>query len=94
MLRTPFLAVTALAASLACTACDQKSNQQTQDKDRQVSELTAQPAPNAAERTTAQAGNEVEQAVGSKVQITPGELSAGLNGQDVPNPARFSPPHP
>jgi hypothetical protein len=87
MLRTTFLVTTALSAALLCAACEQKSNPETEAKDRQAAELAAQPAPNAAERTAAQTGNEVEQAVGPNAQITAGELAAGINGVDVPNPA-------
>jgi len=86
MLRTTLLVSSALAASLLTTACEQKTPE-AQQKDSQTSELAAQPAPGAAERTTAEAANEVEQVAAPNAQITPTELAAGLSAKDVPNPA-------
>lgn len=86
MLRTTLLTTTAIAVSLLTTGCEQKTPE-AQDKQAQASDLAAQPAPNAAERTAAEAGNEVEQVAAPNAQISPGELAAGLNGIDVPNPA-------
>jgi dsDNA-specific endonuclease/ATPase MutS2 len=86
MLKSTLLASTALVALLLTTACEQKT-QQAQKQDSQVTELAAQPAPNAAERTAAEAANEVEQVAAPNAQITPTELAAGLGAKDVPNPA-------
>ncbi len=86
MLKTSMLASAALAALLMTTACEQKTPQ-AQKQDSQATELAAQPAPNAAERTAAEAANEVEQVAAPNAQISPGELAAGLNAKDVPNPA-------
>lgn len=86
MLRTALFATTAIAVALLTTGCEQKTPV-AQEKQNQASELAAQPAPNAAERTAAEAANEVEQVAAPNAQITPGELAAGLNGIDVPNPA-------
>ena len=58
-----------------------------QQQDKQASELAAQPAPNAAERTAAEVSNEVEQVAAPTAQISPGELAVGLNAKDVPNPS-------
>lgn len=88
MLRTTLFATTAIAASLLMVGCEQKATQQAQDKQDQQSELAAQPAPTAAERTAAEAANEVEQAAAPTAQITPAELASGLNAKDVPNPAQ------
>jgi cytoskeletal protein RodZ len=87
MLRTTLLATTAIAASLLIVGCEQKT-QQAQDKQDQTSDLAAQPAPTATERTAAEAANEIEQAAAPSAQITPAELAAGLNAKDVPNPAQ------
>ena len=86
MQKTLMLATTALAALLFTTACEQKT-QQAQKQDSQVTELAAKPAPSAAERTAAEAANEVEQVAAPNAQFTPTELAAGLNAKDVPNPA-------
>jgi PRC-barrel domain len=86
MLRTTLLVSTALVASLLTVACGPKTPEAEQ-KDAQTSELAAQPAPSAAERTAAEAANEVEQVAAPNAQITPAELSAGLGAKDVPNPA-------
>ncbi len=86
MLRTALYTTTAIAAALLTTGCEQKTPV-AQEKQNQASELAAQPAPNAAERTAAEAANEVEQVAAPNAQITPGEIAAGLNGVDVPNPA-------
>jgi hypothetical protein len=86
MLRTALFATTAIAASLLVSGCNQ-STPQSQDKQAQATDLATQPAPNAAERTAAEAANEVEQVAAPNAQITPGELANGLNGKDIPNPA-------
>ncbi len=86
MLRTALFTTTAIAAALLATGCEQKTPV-AQEKQDQASDLAAQPAPNAAERTAAEAANEVEQVAAPNAQITPGEIAAGLNGVDVPNPA-------
>lgn len=88
MLKTTLLASSALAALLLCTACGPQDNPQAQKaQDGQVSELAAQPAPTAVERTAAEAGNEIEQVAAPDAQITPNEMAAGINAEDVPNPA-------
>ncbi len=86
MLRTTLLASTVMAAALLTAACEQKATPQAEQKDKQVSEIEAEPAPNAVERTAAEAANEVEQAAAPGAIITPSELAAGLNAKDVPNP--------
>jgi hypothetical protein len=86
MLRTALFTTTAIAAALLATGCEQKTPV-AQEKQNQASELAAEPAPNVAERTVAEAANEVEQVAAPDAQITPGEIAAGLNGIDVPNPA-------
>jgi len=88
MLRATLLASSALAA-LLLTACGPQDNTQAQQqsKDNQVSELATTPAPNAAERTAAEAGNEIEQAAAPDAQITATELAAGISAEDVPSPA-------
>jgi hypothetical protein len=88
MFRATLLASSA-AAALLLTACgpqDNQAKQLTQAEADQQSELAAQPAPGAAERTTAEAANEVDQASGADATITPAELAAGLSAEDVPNP--------
>jgi hypothetical protein len=88
MLKTTLLSSAAIAVLLACTACGPKEDSQAkQAQDSQATEIAAQPAPNAAERTAAEAGNEVEQAAAPNAVITPAEIAGGLNAQDVPNPA-------
>ena len=88
MLRTTLLATSALAA-LFLTACGPQDNPQNQSQAPagQASELATKPAPNAAERTAAEAGNEIEQAAAPNAQITPTEMAAGIGAQDVPSPA-------
>jgi cytoskeletal protein RodZ len=89
MLKSTFLASSALAALLVCTACEQQTTPQSQ---QQVQEDAAAPsdtmaeAPNAAERAASEAANEVEQAAAPNAQITPAELASGVNGEDVANP--------
>jgi hypothetical protein len=43
-------------------------------------------APGAAERAASEAANEVEQAAAPNASITPAELAAGVNGEDVADP--------
>src|SRR5262245_59278640 len=92
MLKSTFLASSALAALLVCTACEQQTTPQSQQQ-AQVQEDTAAPAdgmtaeaPTAAERAASEAANEVEQAAAPNAQITPAELASGVNGEDVTNP--------
>ena len=59
MLRTTLLATTALAAALLVTGCEKKATPQTERQDKQVSDLEAQPAPNAVQRTAAEAAKKV-----------------------------------
>jgi len=87
MLRSTLLATTAIAVSLLIVGCEQQKTKQAQDQQQQTSELQAQPAPTAAERTAAETANEVEQAAAPNAQITQAELASGLNAKDVPNPA-------
>lgn len=86
MLKSALFTTTAIAAALLTTGCEQKTPV-AQEKQDQASELAAEPTPNAAERTAAEAGNEIEQVAAPNAQITPGEIAAGLNGVDVPNPS-------
>ena len=86
MLRTTLLATTALAAALLVTGCEKKATPQTEQQDKQVSDLEAQPAPNAVQRTAAEAANEVEQVAAPTASISPSELAAGLSATVVPNP--------
>lgn len=89
MLRTNLFASSTLAALLLCTACEQQNNPQAgqqQAQDQQSSELATQPAPTPAERAAAEAANEIEQAASPDTKITPSELAAGINAEDVPNP--------
>ena len=88
MLRTSFLTSTAVAALLTLTGCGQSSDSQTQQsQNAQTNEIAAKPAPDAIERTTAAASNEIEQVASPTTQITPAELATGINGENVPNPA-------
>lgn len=86
MLRTITLGATALTAAFALAGCNQETPQ-AQQQDQQKTEIAAQPAPNAVERVAAETANEVEQATTATTSFTPTELAAGLNAQDVPNPA-------
>jgi cytoskeletal protein RodZ len=86
MLRATLLASSAVAC-LMLAACGQQGNQaQQQATADQQAEIASKPAPNAAERTAAEAANEVEQAAAPDAQITPAELAAGISAEDVPNP--------
>jgi hypothetical protein len=86
MFRATLLASSAVAA-LLLTACGPQDNPaQTQSQNEQQSQLATQPAPNVAERTAAEAANEVEQAAAPDAQITATELAAGISAVDVPSP--------
>ena len=88
MLRTTLVATSALAALLLCAACEQRDNPQaSQQQQQDQQDLAKAPAPTPAERTAAEATNEIEQAVEPTAVITPRELAAGINAKDVPNPA-------
>lgn len=86
MLKSTFLASSAVAALLLCTACEQQTTPQARQQSADAQSLEAQPAPTTTEQVASGAGNEIEQAVGATSDITPAELAAGLNGEDVPNP--------
>jgi len=88
VVRATLLASTA-AAALLLVACGQQDNPQAknqQSQGDQASQLAAEPAPTAGERTAAEAATEVEQAAGTTASITPGELAAGISAEEVPNP--------
>jgi PRC-barrel domain len=87
MLKTTLLASSAVAVLLLCAACGPKQSEQTKSQETQANELATKDAPNAVERTAAEAGNEVEQAAAPAATFTANELAAGLNAKDVPNPA-------
>lgn len=84
MLKSTFLASSAVAALLVCTACEQQTTPQAQQQ-AQVEETTSA-APGAAERAATEAANELEQAAAPNADITPAELASGVNGEDVANP--------
>lgn len=84
MLKSTFLASSAVAALLVCTACEQQTTPQAQQQ-AQVEETTPA-APGAAERAATEAANELEQAAAPNADITPAELASGVNGEDVANP--------
>jgi len=86
MLKSTFLASSALAVLLLCTACEQQTTPQAQKQAADAQSLETQPAPTTAEQAASEAANEVEQAVAPNSEITPAELAAGINGEDVPNP--------
>jgi hypothetical protein len=91
MLKSTFLASSALAALLVCTACEQQTTpqaqQQAQQEEMQPQDQAANPsAPTAAERAASEAANEVEQAAAPTAEITPAELASGVNGENVANP--------
>ena len=78
----------AVAVLMFCAACDQQVvTKPTPEKDTQVAELKAQPAPGAVERTTTAMANEVAQAVDANAVVTSAEIAAGLPVAKVPNPA-------
>jgi hypothetical protein len=87
MLKTTFLASSAIAALLLCTACGPSEQKQSESQQTQADDLAAKPAPTTAEQTAAEAGNEVEQAAAPAASITQEEIAAGLNAKDVPSPA-------
>jgi len=86
MLKSTFLASSALAALLLCTACEQQTTPQAQKQSADEQSLAAQPAPTTAEQAASEAANEVEQAAAPNSEITPAELASGINGEDIPNP--------
>lgn len=86
MLKSTFLASSALAALLVCTACEQQTTPQAQQQSADAQALENQPAPTTTEQAASEAANEVEQAVAPNAEITPSELAAGINGENVPNP--------
>jgi hypothetical protein len=90
MLKSTFLASSAVAALLVCTACEQQTTpqaqQQAQQEEMQAQDQTTTSAPTAAERAASEAANEVEQAAAPAAEITPAELATGVNGENVANP--------
>jgi len=93
MLRTTMMTSSAIVALLAVAACGQQTDQAKQEQakqetqQQQAEEIAAQPAPTVADRTAAEAGNEIEQVASPTTQFTPKELADGLNGEAVPSPA-------
>lgn len=89
MLIQNLLTTTAIAALLVCTACGQKTTPpaQTESQETQTNALANKPAPDAADRTTAAIGNEIEQVASPTTTFTSGEVANGLMLNDVPNPA-------
>jgi hypothetical protein len=79
------LAIVTIA--LLASACEKQAAPKTEAQDKQITDIAAQPAPNAVERTTAEAANEAEQVAAPVVPFTTAELAAGLRAPDVPNPA-------
>lgn len=78
----------AITVLMFCAACDrQVATKSTPEKDAQVEELKAQPAPGAVERTTTAMSNEVAQAIDANAVVSSAELAAGLPAAKVPNPA-------
>lgn len=84
MLKTTLLATTAVVASLFLVACDQ--NKTATQQQAEQSTTTDPSAPTMAERTAAEAANEVEQAAAPNAEITPAELAAGTKAEDVASP--------
>jgi uncharacterized protein involved in copper resistance len=97
MLKSPLLMPSALAALLLCTACEQP-NPQAQSQDTQADAQTAQDtepaqpaqdtAPTVAERTAAEAANEIEQAAAPTTEITPAELAKGVSAEQISEPEK------
>lgn len=89
MLKTTLLTSIALAAALFLVACDQNrttTQQQQAEATDTTTDTTATPAPSVAERTAAEAANEVEQAAAPNAEITPAELAAGVKADAVASP--------
>ncbi|MEQ1754413.1 MAG: hypothetical protein ABL973_09800 [Micropepsaceae bacterium] len=86
MIRTYAMITTVIATSLVASGCNQQSPAKTEQQEKQVSELAAQPAPNAVERTASETANEISQVAAPNTAITPAELAAGLPVANVPNP--------
>lgn len=84
MLKTTFLATTAIAASLLLVACDQNKTASQQQAEQTTA--TDPAAPTVAEQVTAEAANEVEQAAAPNAEITPAELASGVKAEDVASP--------
>jgi hypothetical protein len=83
MLRSTTFLTPTLAALLLCAACgpqDQAKEQQAQN------EYPATTQPSTAERTAAEAANEMEQAAAPNATITPTDMAAGIPAADVQNP--------
>jgi hypothetical protein len=79
------IAITTIA--LLASACEKQAAPKTEAQDKQITDIAAQPAPNAVQRTAAEAANEAEQVAAPVVPFTTAELAAGLKAPDVPNPA-------
>jgi hypothetical protein len=85
MLKSTLLASSALAVLLLCTACDQPMTD-SQTQAQQNVQPAAETPPTAAERAAAEAANEVEQVASPTTTITPEELAAGTNAENVTDP--------
>jgi hypothetical protein len=96
MAKSALLTSSALAALLLCTACEQPSTPTQQSQDTQATETQtaqdAQPAqdaaPTTAERTAAEAANEIEQAAAPTTEIMPAELAKGVSAEQVSEPEK------
>ncbi len=84
MLKSTFLASSAVAALLLCTACDRPGTES--QSEAQNAQPAAETPPTASERAAAEAANEVEQVASPTTQISPEELAAGTNAENVDNP--------
>lgn len=76
-----------IALATLASACEKKTEPKTEAQEKQISEIAAQPAPNAVERVASEAANEAEQVAAPVVAFTPTEMAAGLKATDVPNPS-------
>lgn len=76
-----------IALATLATACEKKAEPKTEAQEKQISEIAAQPAPNAVERVASEAANEAAQVAAPVVAFTPAEMAAGLKATDVPNPS-------
>lgn len=87
MNHTQKAAIAVLTMAILVTACEKQAAPKTEAQDKQISEIAAQPAPNAVQRTAAEAANEAQQVAAPVVPFTPAEMATGLKATDVPNPA-------
>jgi hypothetical protein len=80
-------AIAIVTIAMLAGACEKQAAPKTEAQDKQITDLAAQPAPNAVQRTTAEVANEAEQVAAPVVPFTTAELATGLKAADVPNPA-------